>query len=153
MEHLPFNVNPLSATPSLRFFRTTFLTSSRAWGANGVLKQIRWKGIFKIFQVKVWDYRYISLIVAPEHFIAAHVLMLDCQTVKTSCQKSMMYLEIRWFTPSQFYSWGQTASRVQVGLTHTTCELPAEMQHSTIKSTECLFTSQNTDKHLNWKHM
>lgn len=152
-EHLPFNVNPLSATPSLRFFRTTFLTSSRAWGANGVLKQIRWKGIFKIFQVKTWHYRHISLIMAPEHFIAAYVLMLECQTVTTSCQKSMMNLEISWFIPSHSNDWGLTASSVQVGSTDTTHELPAEMQHFTIKSTEvwCLFILQKADKHLNWE--
>lgn len=36
---LPFNVRPLSCTPSVVFFHTTIFTSSRAWGASGFPKQ------------------------------------------------------------------------------------------------------------------
>lgn len=38
----PFNVRPLSCTPSIKFFLTTFFTSSSAWCSKGVLKQVRW---------------------------------------------------------------------------------------------------------------
>lgn len=36
---VPFNVSPLSCTPSVVFFHTTIFTSSRAWGASGFPKQ------------------------------------------------------------------------------------------------------------------
>lgn len=39
----PFNVRPLSCTPSVVFFHTTIFTSSRAWGASGFPKQDFWK--------------------------------------------------------------------------------------------------------------
>lgn len=38
---VPFRVSPLLHTPSVKFFLTTFFTSSSAWGSSGVLKQVR----------------------------------------------------------------------------------------------------------------
>lgn len=38
---LPFKESPLSHTPSVKFFLTTFFTSSNAWGSRGVLKHVR----------------------------------------------------------------------------------------------------------------
>ena len=38
----PLRVRPLSFTPSVMFFLTTFFTSSKAWGASGVLKHVLW---------------------------------------------------------------------------------------------------------------
>lgn len=39
---LPFKVRPLWHTPSIKFFLTTFFTSSNAWGSSGVLKHVRY---------------------------------------------------------------------------------------------------------------
>lgn len=38
---LPLRESPLLHKPSLRFFLTTFFTSSNAWGSSGVLKHVR----------------------------------------------------------------------------------------------------------------
>lgn len=40
---LPLRESPLLHTPSLKFFLTTFFTSSSAWGSSGVLKHVRWE--------------------------------------------------------------------------------------------------------------
>ncbi len=57
----PFSVRPLSWTPSDIFFRTTFFTSSRAWGARGMLKQVLCNAIPTIINKAAWENMTLSL--------------------------------------------------------------------------------------------
>lgn len=50
---LPFRVSPLSHTPSLKFFLTTFFTSSNAWDSSGVLKHVRCESQKRCENVKI----------------------------------------------------------------------------------------------------
>lgn len=51
---LPLSVSPLLHTPSLRFFRTTFFTSSNARGSSGVLKHVLWEEPDKLSPLQRW---------------------------------------------------------------------------------------------------